>query len=92
MNSGETAELDLFPMSLGGAIPTSPLQFKVVPIEKSLAANLFSKYHYLGDKDFLNVYSFGALFDGILWGLSVLGFLTQSILKGSIPQMSSKAF
>jgi hypothetical protein len=80
--SGEAMELDLFPTSLGGSIPTSPLQFKVMRIEKPMAASVYRLYHYFGEKDFLNTYSFGALYEGEIWGSISFGIPNARNING----------
>jgi hypothetical protein len=68
-NCGEAVELDLFPEDpYGGSIPTSPLQFKIIQISKPQAAEIYQRFHYLGAKDFFHQFSFGASFEGVLWG------------------------
>ena len=57
-----------FPQADGGSIPTSALQYNIRQIEKGLAANVYIKHHYLGDKGFLHSFSFGAFHDSIVWG------------------------
>ena len=51
----------------------SPKQFSIQSIEKGVAAALYSKYHYFGDKDFLSLYNFGALHEGLVWGSITFG-------------------
>ncbi len=64
MICGEALELPLFPAEEGGASPTSPLQIKFVEIDKGVAASLYRKHHYLGDKGFLHQYTYGGLWHG----------------------------
>jgi len=81
--SGGAVEQDLFPADVfGGATPTSPLQFKIISITKSQASEIYSRYHYLSDKGFLHQFSFGALFDGILWGAITYAIPNPRNIKG----------
>ena len=52
----------------GGSTPTSPLQLFVRPISKATAAWCYRQWHYLKDTGFLHQYSFGAYYDGVIWG------------------------
>lgn len=52
----------------GGSNPTSPLQLFVRLITKNTAALCYRRWHYLGDKGFLQVYGFGAYYDGLIHG------------------------
>ena len=81
-NGGEAVELDLFPIGLGGSTPTSPLQYKVVPLDKPIAASFYKKHHYFGEKDFLCQYSFGALYEGELWGCITYGIPNAKNISG----------
>ena len=47
----------------GGSIPTSPLQLRVEVINKEMAHNIFRRWHYLGETDFISTIDFGASFD-----------------------------
>lgn len=80
--SGEAMELELFPEACGGSIPTSPLQFKVVEIDKPIAWSIYKKHHYFGEKDFISLYSFGLLFDGEIWGAITFGSPNAKEIKG----------
>lgn len=80
--SGEAMELDLFPAGCGGSIPTSPLQFKVIQIDKGVAASMYAAYHYLEDKGFLHSFSFGALFEGEVWGCITFGIPNAKNING----------
>lgn len=75
-------ELGLFPTSCGGSIPTSPLQFSIFEIGKPIAATVYKKYHYFGDKDFLNLYSYGAAFDGQVLAAISYGIPNAKNIKG----------
>ena len=63
-------------------MPTSPLQFKMVSISKPMASEVYSRYHYLGDKDFLALYSFGALYEGEIWGAITFGIPNAHTITG----------
>jgi len=83
IDSGEAMELDLFPEDpYGGSIPTSPLQFKVVPISKKQASEIYRLHHYLGEKGFLHQFSFGALYNGVLWGAITFSIPNPHSIKG----------
>ena len=82
IKSGEAMELDLFPTSYGGSIPTSPLQFKIIPIDKRISATIYRKFHYFGDKDFLSSYNYGAVFDGDVWGAITFGIPNAKNING----------
>lgn len=62
--------------------PISPKQFKVIKIPKGVAAALYSAHHYLGDKDFLARYSFGAMYEGEAWGAITYGIPNPHSIKG----------
>ena len=72
----------MFPTSLGGSIPTSPLQFNVKEISKPVAHSVYKAHHYFGNKDFLNLYSFGALHDGEVWAAISFGIPNAPAIKG----------
>ena len=57
-----------FQMVDGGSTPTSPLHFRLALVKKETATLAYRRWHYLGDKDFVEGFSFGAFFDGLLWG------------------------
>ena len=67
---------DLFDLS--GASPSSPKQYIVQSIPKSVAAAVY----YFGDKGFLHVYSFGALYKGYCWGALTFGIPNAKNIKG----------
>ena len=75
-------ELDLFPAGCGGSIPTSPLQFNIIQIDKKVAASVYRLYHYFGEKDFLCMYSFGAMFEGEVWGSITFGIPNARNING----------
>lgn len=62
--------------------PSSPKLFRVESIPKSVAAAVYKKSHYFGGKDFLHVYSFGALFEGYCWGALTFGVPNARNIKG----------
>ena len=62
--------------------PTSPKMFSVKSIPKSVASAVYKKSHYFGDKGFLHVYSFGALFEGYCWGALTFGIPNARNIKG----------
>lgn len=62
------AEQMSFQIEGGGSIPTSALQLNVKLINKETAALCYRKWHYLGEKGFIATYSFGAYYDGRIWG------------------------
>ena len=57
-----------FQMEIGGSIPTSPLQLIVSPIPKATAALCYQKWHYLKEKGFRSSLSYGAFYEGQIWG------------------------
>ena len=63
-------------------IPKSPMDYKFIAIDKPIAASVYRKYHYFGDKDFLNSYSFGALFSGEVWGSISFGIPNATAIRG----------
>jgi len=66
----------------GFTAPSSPKMFSVKSIPKSVASQVYRKSHYFGEKDFLHVYSFGALFDGYCWGALTFGIPNARNIKG----------
>ncbi len=62
--------------------PLSPKQFSIVKIPKGVAASVYSKYHYLGKKDFLALYSFGAIYEGEVWGAITFGIPNAHTING----------
>jgi len=66
----------------GFTAPPSPKMFSVKSIPKSVASQVYRKSHYFGEKDFLHVYSFGALFDGYCWGALTFGIPNARNIKG----------
>jgi hypothetical protein len=60
----------------------SPKQFKIVKISKGVAASVYLKHHYFGDKDFLALYSFGATYTGNVWGAITYGIPNPHSIKG----------
>lgn len=62
--------------------PPSPKMFSIESIPKSVASQVYQKSHYFGDKDFLHVYSFGALFDGYCWGALTFGVPNARNING----------
>lgn len=71
---------DLFPIE--EVFPTSPKEFHVIEIGKSLAGEIYKKYHYFGDKGFLHLYSFGAFYEGICYGAITFGIPNAKNIKG----------
>lgn len=76
------AEQPDFLQADGGSIPTSALQYHIRPVEKGLAANIYKRHHYFGDKGFLHSYSFGAFYDGMVWGAITFGIPNAKNIKG----------
>ncbi len=62
--------------------PLSPKQFSVVKIPKGVAASVYAKYHYFGEKDFLALYSFGAIYEGEVWGAITFGIPNAHTING----------
>lgn len=63
----------LFQEEDGGAVPTSPLQLKIMKINKLTAKNCYRKWHYLKDQDFISIYNFGAYFNNQIVGAISFG-------------------
>lgn len=84
----QVEEQPLFQVVDGGAVPTSPLQFKVKLINKLTARNFYKKWHYLKDKDFLSTYNFGAYFEGYLVGVISFGVMSAHTITGLYSQNS----
>lgn len=63
----------LFQAGDGGAIPTSPHQFRVEQISKRQANACYRKWHYLGEQDFISTIHFGVKTEGELWGAISFG-------------------
>ena len=57
-----------FQIENGGLIPTSPLQLFVKPINKETASICYKRWHYLGNKGFIQIFGFGAYYDGVIQG------------------------
>ena len=68
----------------------SPKQFKVIKIQKGVAASVYSEHHYFGDKDFLSLYSFGAMYHGIVWGAITFGIPNPPNIKGLYDKNTQK--
>ncbi len=68
-----TEAYPLFQEEGGGAIPTSPLQLYIKKINKLTAKNCYKKWHYLKDTDFIQIFNFGAYFDGRIVGAISFG-------------------
>lgn len=62
--------------------PTSPKKFSILLIDKKVAASVYSKYHYFGDKDFLSSFSFGAIYEGEVFGAVTFGIPNAKNIKG----------
>jgi len=63
----------LFQKGGSGSIPTSPLQFYIKQIPKSLAKHVYAKWHYLGKQDFVATHNFGAFYGGECLGAISFG-------------------
>lgn len=57
----------------GGAVPTSPLQLKIMPINSLTAMNFYKKWHYLKNQEFISQWDYGAYYDGVLQGAISFG-------------------
>ena len=68
----------------------SPKQFSVIKIPKAVAASVYSKHHYFGDKDFLSLYSFGATYQGVVWGSISFGIPNPHSINGLYDKTSQK--
>ncbi len=62
--------------------PTSPKMFSVQEVTKGLAAEVYKANHYFGDKGFLHMYSFGAVFDSFCWGAITYGIPNARNING----------
>jgi len=62
--------------------PTSPKMFRIQDISKGVAAEVYKESHYFGDKGFLHVYSFGAVFDSFCWGAITYGTPNAKNING----------
>lgn len=76
------AEQDLFPNLGSGSIPTSPLQLKVREVNFETAGNFYSKWHYLGDTDFIATINYGAFFENICHGAISYGSPNAKKMRG----------
>ena len=72
----------LFQDEDSGSIPTSTLQYKIIPISYGIAKAVYAKHHYLADKDFMNIRSYGALYDGVILGSISFGLPNAKEMKG----------
>lgn len=81
-NCGVAMELDLFQQVGGGSIPTTPLQFKVIQVDKAVAATAFKCWHYFGDKGFISSFTFAPIFEGEVWGAIAFGSPNAKSIKG----------
>ena len=72
----------LFQDEDGGSIPTSTLQYKIIPISVGIAKAVYEKHHYLEDKPFMNIRSYGALYDGIILGAISYGLPNAKEING----------
>lgn len=77
-----TVELPLFQGEDGGANPTSPLQLLFREIKPITAAIAYSRWHYLGETDFISQINFGAYWNGKLEGAISYGPPNAKVLKG----------
>ena len=69
-------EQQTFPFVSGGSIPTSPLQFKVIEIDKFTARNLNEKWHsrlpvYETGFCLNSLVSYGLLYNNTLYGIAI---------------------
>jgi len=62
--------------------PRSPKDFSVVEIPKKVAAEVYRRHHYFGEKDFLNLYSYGAVYGGYVLGAISFGIPNAKNIKG----------
>ncbi len=56
-----------------GSTPTSPLQLRIKRISKPEATEIYKKWHYLGEQDFLSSINFGAFIDWNCYGALSFG-------------------
>ena len=63
-----TEAYPLFQKESGGAIPTSPLHLYIKEINKVTAKNCYRRWHYLKDTDFIQMFNYGAYFNGMIVG------------------------
>lgn len=82
--SGDSIKVErsLFQVGKGGAVPTSPLQLELRDIPHALAKQVYSKWHYLGEKGLMSSYNFGVYTEGNLWGAISFGIPNAPALKG----------
>lgn len=62
--------------------PTSPKEFQIALMDKNNAKEIFRKFHYFGEKDFLCSYSYGAIYNGEVWGAISYGIPNARNIKG----------
>lgn len=62
--------------------PLSPKQYAIQSIDKGVAAEMYKRFHYLGEKDFLCMYSFGALFNSKIWACISFGIPNAREING----------
>ena len=80
-------EQQTFQFANGGSIPTSPLQFKVIEIDKYLAQNLNEKWHsrlpvYKTGFCLNSLVSYGLYYDGFIYGIAIW----TNPVSASLPQ------
>lgn len=71
---------DLF--GSAASAPRSAKQFDFIEIAKPVAASIYRNHHYFGEKDFLNMYSFGALHEGEIWAAISYGIPNAKNING----------
>tara|TARA_E500000318_G_C3481475_1_gene180609 strand:+ start:143 stop:736 length:594 start_codon:yes stop_codon:yes gene_type:complete len=82
-------QLNLFADS-APSVPSSPKEFAVMPIEKAVAASLYAAHHYLGDKDFLCQYSFGAAYQGRILACITFAIPNARVINGIYAEHEQK--
>jgi hypothetical protein len=75
-------EQSLFQEEEGGAIPTSPLQLFIKPINKLTAEKFYKKWHYLGNTGFLSSINYGAYFEDQIVGTISYGSPNATEMAG----------
>lgn len=76
------AEQSLFQMIGGGAIPTSPHEFKLKEINRKLAQECYRKWHYLGDTGYISTFNIGIYANSRLWGAISMGSPNAKTMQG----------
>ncbi len=76
----------------GGSIPTSPLQYHIRKVNSLTASNFYSRWHYLGNTDFISTVNYGAYFENICHGVISYGSPNAKKMKNYYDENTQKGW